>query len=181
MCKGQVVKLMGPLCRARSTLSLSALFDHSRGQSISASQSTSFLSGPQLFPAVSLCSPLTSSCLASSFLPSPVFSPLSILGASDLFQISKDRSEGLTALSFLLSLPPSLHLTDNQKSESAGLAALPPSFIPLSFLWKGRLYRRLDMQVCVCVTLSGSSFACRKPLCWKQAASNWDLKATLLH
>lgn len=39
---------------------------------------------------------------------------------------------------------------------------------------------QLCVRVCVCVTLSGSSFACRKPLCLKPAATDWDLKATLL-
>lgn len=106
-----------------------------RPVNLSVSVNFSFLSGLQLFPAVSLCSPLISSCLTSSFLlaasrPPPVFSlslccqhirPLSNIKR----QIRRSRCSILSAHS------PALFLTDNQKSESAGLAAHPPSFIPL--------------------------------------------------
>ena len=184
MCKGQVVKLMGPLCRAGSTLSLSfSLFDHSLGQSISVSQSAfSFLSRPKLFPTVSIYLHLISSCLTSPlFHPAIqfvlyhffslllgllVFFSLSLslsfslslffLSASvcrffylfspslqqsvreertDLFKISKDRSGGLAGPS-LSANSPSLLLTDKQKSEPAGLAAvycLPSLLYPSLF------------------------------------------------
>lgn len=171
MCKGQVVKLMGPLCRAGSTLSLSfSLFDHSLGQSISVSVSFSFLSRLKLFPAVSICFHLISSCLTSPFLPAiqcalshffsllllcllVFFQPFSLpLSAAfsisslclcesvgeertDLFKISKDRSGGLAGPS-LSANSPSLLLTDKQKSEPAGLAAvycLPSLLYPSLF------------------------------------------------
>lgn len=117
------------------SVSQSSVRSLTRPVNLSVSVNFSFLSGLQLFPAVSLCSPLISSCLTSSFLlavsrPPPVFSlslcfqhirPLSNIKR----QIRRSRCSILSAHS------PALFLTDNQKSESAGLAAHPPSFILL--------------------------------------------------
>lgn len=67
MCKGQVVKLMGPLCRAGSTLSL---FFFSRPSFLMDNLSKlHFISPPKLFPAVSIWFPVISSCLVLPFLP----------------------------------------------------------------------------------------------------------------
>lgn len=134
MCKGQVVRLMGPLCRAGSTLSLSlflsvclslplSLLDHSFGQSIVLSQSASppFTAEPfprrfdlalprflHLFPSGHLPASRFMSCRLSQLLSLPL-SPPSLQQSvgeerTDLFKISKDRSSLVPP--FLPTLPP---------------------------------------------------------------------------
>ncbi len=156
---------MGPLCRARSTLSLFfSVRSLTWPVNLSLSVSYSLLSHLKLFPAVSIYFHLISSCLTSTFSMSCLISFLSSSSAvlsisvslplfasvcsffylfslflqqsvgeerTDLFKISKDRSGGLAGPS-LSANSPSLLLTDKQKSEPAGLAAV---FCLLSLLY----------------------------------------------
>lgn len=107
-----------------------------RPVNLSVSVNFSFLSGLQLFPAVSLCSPLISSCLTSSFLLAVLVLLLCFLSLSLCLQYIRPLSNikrqiRRSRCSILSAHSPALFVTDNQKSESAGLAAHPPSFIPL--------------------------------------------------
>lgn len=92
-----------------------------------------------------------------------------LFSRTDLFKISKDRSGGLAARS-LSAYSPSLFLTDKQKSETAGLAALYclPSFLyPSLFSSCGGDWRLDCVCVCYLVWHQLSLLASRRPLCLK--------------
>lgn len=148
-----------------------------------------------------LFSPPLPSCLFPAFLSFSLQLFISFLCLSSRvlrrreqtsLKYQKADQEASLVPPFLLTLPPSL--TDKQKSEPAGLAAvycLPSFLLSLSpfFLWRDRLLTRLDM--CVCVSLYVCISVCY--LVWHQlslqeaivfetqATADLGPKETLLH